>query len=241
MNSAIIEKLQKILAGTAEGSGCNEHEMNLRMAKAQKLAMEHNIDLGTIKVGVQDTTPEIETEVARVSSRNSNSRRPHHDNIAHVLMSCFQVKFIYTGGSGAAIVGEKVDVAIATYCYHWLDELFPKLHRSYCNALGISHTPADTVVRRRCYFEGLASGIISSNKRQVAAMASDDKNKYSLVLVKKEEIVERRYKDEFPDARQQRVCQRQHHEGAKQAGFGEGKKIKLNGGLAGGDDRRSLT
>lgn len=250
--TTVIEKLKKILAGTEGGRGCTEAEMNVRMAKAQKLAMEHNIDLGTINTSSTDTgAPAIETDVQAVGSKHSTQERPHHHPIRYLLKECFQIEYVRWDATTVKIVGEKVDVALACYVFEWLDAQFPRLHRAYCNALGISHTPADTTVRRKSYYWGLANGIIAVNKRTRSEMSSSDQSKYALVLVNKEQIVKNRLYDEFPwmkptprdpnapapKVRKARATQ--WHDGAYSAGDEKGRSIKLGHGLEQGKERLS--
>ena len=231
MNSDIIDKLKKILART-EGNGATEAEMNTAMAMAQKLAVAHNIDLASIKVDEGDEDPAIETDRADLRSNLYRKVKAHHNPIAVLLMECFQVKFIYLDHrGGAAVVGERVDVQLATYCYHWLDGLFPELYSKYVKKLGLPATPVDRV-RRRSFFEGLSAGIRANNRRAVQALSASDANKYALVLVDKEKVVEARYKDEFPHARAAVQRARRFNEGAFLGGRAEGSKIKLNAGLA---------
>lgn len=243
MDSNILEKLKKILALAERGA--TEGEMQAAMAKAQQLAIEHNIDLGSIQLDT-GKAPTIETDKNVLKSEASGQWRPHHDALYRILKACFQVEMIKTTwhdgkAAQAVIVGEKTDVAIATYVWHWLDGLFPKLHRAYCNNLGISHTPADTAVRRRSYYDGLEVGIISTNRRAVRAMDQANADKYAIVLVKKEEVVQARYKDEFPHVKKGSTRVKQTHDGAYYAGAEKGRTIKLNGGLTEGSKREKLT
>lgn len=230
MNEAIIEKLKKILARASEGRGASEAEMQTAMAMAQKLAVENNIDLASITL---DEATGIEVERADVSSTRSDSRRPHHHNIWQVLMSCFEVRLILLGGSRFAVIGEKTDIALATFCFHWLDKLYLQAYREFERQYVPSfHTEAE---QRRGFYHGLTRGIIANNqkakKEAVAAVAAESSDAYALVVVKKEEAVEALVKAEFPHLRAGRSSTGRIDRGAAAAGFRKGSTIKLQGQL----------
>jgi len=241
MNSVIIEKLKKILARSTEGSGASEAEMQTAMAMAQKLAVENNIDLASISSTAQDGN-EIEVERVELSSNRSDRQRPHHDSIHTVLQNCFDVRVIYFGmhTSRFVLVGEKTDVALATFCFHWLDKAYLNLFRKWDEANPRGSYDSDAV-RRRSYYQGLGWGIISNNKRAkeeavktatVSGEASVSADSYALVLVNKKEAVEAKVEEEFPDLRKTKPRDLEIDYTARSAGHERGQKIKLSAQLA---------
>lgn len=239
MDNRIAEKLKKILNKADASKNPSEEEVQTAMKMAQAMAIKHNIDLASIKVDEEESNG-IETDRANLASKVGRTRRPHHDPLARVLMDCFQVKFIWLGGSNAAIVGESTDVALAQYCWDWLDPVFPKLYLAYIKGIGLIRTASDNNVRRRSFYEGVESGIKKNNKRAVEELNKDDGNKYALVVIKKEEVVTARYEDEFPDARQSQNRARRIHGGAYSEGRTQGGKIKLGHGLGGGKTKGAI-
>lgn len=231
----LIEKLKKILALAHRGA--TEGEIQAAMHKAQQLAAQNNIDLASIDMSLEDVQNAMEIDRETILSKRSRTRRPQHTHIAHILMDCFDVKFIWTNGTGSAqccIVGEKTDVAMATFVFHWLDGLFPKVYRKYTKAQGIqAGGPGDTAVLQNSYYGGLRLGIIRNNQRarQEVERTVADADKYALVLTKKSELVEQKYHEFFPNVRFSHSRRRQHDSEAGAAGFRDGENINLNAGL----------
>jgi hypothetical protein len=229
MNEAIIEKLKKILARASEGRGASEAEMQTAMAMAQKLAVENNIDLASIQL--EDGKGDIEIERVDVSSERSDGKRPHHHGIWMVLMECFEVQLILLGGSKFAMVGEKTDVALATFCFHWLDKLYLSSFREWDKNSDMLYPEA---MRRRGYYRGLTNGIIENNQHAkkeavetAKAMSSSAATSYELVVVKKEEAIKARYEEEFPHVRKGRSQHGAIDPEARAAGYSKGSTIKL--------------
>lgn len=236
----VLEKLQKILSRADTSRGSTEVEAQAAMAAAQRLAIQHNLDLAAVMAsGPADAKgPTLETD--KVTLKAPNKHRPYSEPIAHVLQDCFDVSVIWVGGDATAVlVGEKTDVQLATYCWAWLQETFPRLFRRYCDERGL---PFLTGVPRRSYYVGLSRGIRESNRRQREVARADKATgqSFALVLVKKEELVQARVAQEFPMLRNiARRARSVDHE-AFAHGTVEGRKIKLGHGLAGGGNQERL-
>ena len=232
IDSSIIETLKKILAKADPTRGATEAEASTAMAAAQRLAIKHNIDLASVSV---DEPGAIKIETDRVDlGGDGSTRRPHYKPIARALQNCFDICVIYCGPR-VVLIGEKTDLAIAQYCWAWLGEVFPRLYRDYVKAQGsfIGDKSFDTVVRRRSFYEGLQYGIQNANARQRAEVrASSDGERYALVLVRKEDVVNQRVTAEFPQLRSMRGRTTGTLYGAFDHGQTQGGKIRLNGGLA---------
>lgn len=228
INDKVLDKLKKILS-LANCSGATESEMQSAMAKAQSLAMEHNVDLASIVLS-DGKAPEIDTERADIVSKTSDRRRPHHVYLSGILQKCFHVSTVYYGehSSRLTLIGEKTDVAIARYVFDYLDIMFPKLHRQWCHDSGINGTYEDTTVRRRSYYVGLHHGICLANARKEDAVKSVDSSSYALVLKSKEDAVKARLLVEFPALKHSKIRDRRNDSTALQAGFVKGRDIKLN-------------
>lgn len=246
MNEAIIAKLQKILARADTSRGATQAEAEAAMAKAQQLAIEHDIDLASISL--ETGKIEIETDRAELDGGTA-TQRPHHKPIAQVLMNCFDVRFIWHGvGSRwlakATIIGEKTDVVIATYCWKYLCDVYPELFRKYLAGRGeriidgysYRFIPSTEHKQRISFYEGLTVGIIKANQRQRAQAKADPSSgsSYSLVLVKKEDAVAARCAQEFPNmgtTRRREKTIDDFDQSAISAGYRAGLEIKLGGAL----------
>lgn len=247
VDQKIVERIQALLNKTTD-RGCTEAEAQAAMEAAMRIANKHNLDLASVvATGDEAKGSKLETDRANLTDERCKKRRPHHDPIANVLQSCFDVTFIWLGGFTnpfgvkVAIIGEKTDVAIATYCWQWLCQTFPKLYLAYVKEQGIIRTPADNDICRRSYFEGLAAGINSANRRQREEVkASAQGESFALVLVKKEEVVQARVAEEFPKLKTRVNRERSTDYGAWSKGLEKGQTIKLNAGLTGGTNPESL-
>lgn len=244
----ILERIQALLNKTTE-NGCTEAEAQAAMEAAMRIANKHNLDLASVApTGDEAKSTRLETDRANLTDERCKKRRPHHDPIASILIECFDVSFIWVGGLNnplglkVALIGEKTDVAIATYCWQWLCQTFPKLYLAYVKEQGIIRTSRDNDVCRRSYFEGLAAGIKRANRRQREEVAkSADAESFALVLVKKEEVVKARVAEEFPTLKTRVARERETDYGAWAKGLEKGSTIKLNGGLGQGDKSEELS
>lgn len=237
VNEAILSKLQKILARADTSRGATQAEAEAAMAKAQKFAIEHDIDLASVSLD----TGEIRIETDRVDlDGGTATRRPHHRFISQVLMACFDVRVLWHAigskwTSKATIIGEKTDVTIATYCWSYLNDVYPTLLRRY-----VAAHPAygESALGRSSYYQGLTLGIIKVNRRQREEAKADPVSgtAYSLVLVKKEDTVTARVEQEFPNVKAARAPRQkslnEYDQSAIAAGYRSGLGIKLGGALA---------
>ncbi len=175
-----------------------------------------------------------------------DKRQSQHEAIAGILASCFDVHVIWLGGVNAwrmeiALIGEKTDVAISSYCWTWLCATFPALYRAFQKERGPLHNRSANEASRRGYFEGLAAGIITANRRQrEEASASAQGDSFALVLVKKEEAAQARVAEEFPTLKTFSFKAKPTDYGAWNKGLEKGRTIKLNGGLTGGTKSEEL-
>lgn len=239
MNEDILAQLQKILAKADPSRGATEAEANSAMAMAQRLAIKHNIDLASVAATDAVGAPSFETDRADIDGE-TETRRLHHAPVAQALMECFDVAFIWRGsGSRCVIIGEKVDVAIAKYCWSWLNATYLELFRQFAKA-NYNYCGYSERIRRRSYYDGLTHGICTSNARQrKEAAAAPGGDCFSLVIVNKEKAVHDRVAVEFPEMkrrddtppkkRRERVFDRTALSHGNQAGL----KIKLNNAIAG--------
>jgi pyruvate/2-oxoglutarate dehydrogenase complex dihydrolipoamide acyltransferase (E2) component len=240
VDPTVLQKLQKILSRADTSRGSTEAEAQAAMAAAQRLAIQHNLDLASVMAsGPGDAPSKLETD--KVTLKAPNKHRPYSEPVAHVLQECFDVSVIWVGRDATAVlVGEKTDVALATYCWGWLQETFPRLFRQYCDANGL---PFLTGTVRRSYYVGLSQGIRQNNRRQRAEARADKATggSFALVLVKKEELVQARVAQEFPMLSQMPHRQRAVDHDALAHGRVEGGKIKLGHGVAAGSGQGRLS
>jgi hypothetical protein len=238
VSDKIIDKLKKILARADTNRGATAAEVEAAMKKAQELAIEHNIDLSTINVDGEIKVGGIETEAGTVHTA-TKQERPYHMPVLSVLRNCFDIKDIvdtYTDRNSMRIitkvtfVGEKLDVALATYCWSWLEQLFPQTWLTYRKEKGMK----DDWTAMRSFYAGLRDGLIENNRRQRAEVKGKEADRYALVIANKQELVEAKFNELFPKTRPVKSFTMGSNPSAREAGRIAGSKIKLNGGLTGG-------
>lgn len=96
------------------------------------------------------------------------------------------------------------------------------------------------IVSKRSYFRGLRDGIISNNRRAKENLPEDLKNRYALVLVNKNQLVQARVTKMFPKLKPLGGFTMNSDAEARAAGEAKGATIKLNGGLTGGSNQGQL-
>lgn len=235
VSDAVLEKLKKILARTDTARGATEAEVKTAMAMAQKLAAEHNIDLASVSLEGDVTVGKIDIGAGVVQTK-TKYEAPYHLEILAVLNDCFGVRTIYQSYWTAqaqrvitqiTFVGEKTDLAIATYCWDWLQTLFPKCWGEYRKQQGLR----DSYRSARSYYTGLRSGIVQANRRQVEELPTQSRNRYALVVANKTDLSDQKVKEMFPKLRDSRRSHALDYE-AWAGGVTRGRDIKLNGGLS---------
>jgi len=231
MNDAIIAKLQKILARAEAGRGASQAEMETAMAMAQKLAAEHNLDIGAIMAQSVETgkAPSLDTDASYFGYRGK-SAKPEHVYILWVLQACFGVQAIRMGRTSVCLVGEKTDVAMAQFCFKFLESQFSKLMRQFIASRG--RTGYGTAVEQASFYTGLYQGIVAANKRAVEEQVGAKRDAYALVLVNKSAIVKAKVAQLFPDVKITSEKARPMDWAAQAAGKARGAQIKLNQQIA---------
>lgn len=234
-SDAIIEKIKKILARADTSRGATQAEAETAMRKVQELAIEHNIDLSTVSVDGEIKVGEIETDHAEVKTA-TKQERPYHLPILAVLRECFDVRGIvncYTDHNSMRIitkitfVGEKLDVQLATYCWSWLEQLFPKAWLDYRKQYGLK----DSWTSARSFFAGFRDGLIDNNRRQRQEVSGQQADRFALVVVNKQEVVAAKVAEMFPNMGNLKSFTTRQDFHARMAGNDAGRRIKLTGGL----------
>jgi hypothetical protein len=239
-NQAIIEKLKKILI-LANNAGATEGEVASAMARAKEIAMRHAIDIGGIDItNAKERKSILQTDKAESKIRSKHPQR-YHRFICGVFKQVFGVESVQTwsrasDGPCYVFIGESTDVAICTALFPWLEEVFCKLPFKVIREKGF---PESNGVKNAVY-QGLYYGIIESNKKAEAALSSDDKNKWAVVVRNKDVAVQARLHQEFPRLTQGRSSRLTTNSAAQQHGYEAGRKINLSQ-VGGGAARKQVS
>lgn len=166
-NEAVIRKIQKLLA---LATSSNEHEAKLAMEMAEKLLINHNIDMQQVK-GYSADYDKVDAFTGRRFTTESKFA-------GFILREFFFVEVINcrnrrTGVSTLTFVGEKTNLQVATYVYDFLTAKFQQLFKEYQRESKCS------VKARQSYYIGLYKGL----KFQLAEARAAAQNERGLVLV----------------------------------------------------------
>jgi hypothetical protein len=231
INTDIVEKIRKLLA-LANCDAAQPGEVENAMAKAKELAMRHAIDISSINLDADKGSAAFDIEQDSSLKPCSKYKQPFHTYVFHILKKVLGVHVILGGGyvsnryniNHIHLVGDPTDITIAKAVFPWLEVVFPKTFKRLVREGTLRDCPADA---NGCYF-GLMTGIIEANKRQEEALPQEDRSKWALIVVGKEDAIEKKTAEMFPKMKQARKAPRQHNHLASALGYQEGKKLNLN-------------
>lgn len=151
INNNVIAKLRKLLALATNNT--QKEEMESAMTKAMQIAIEHNIDLSTIK----EAADKKQLDVIMKSVDCGQRFGVCHRFICWILQDHFSVKTIYSGsrnqGRVLILVGTETDVEMATFVYSFLTSRFMSLWHEFHKKTSCS------VKDREAYIWGLRDGL----------------------------------------------------------------------------------
>ena len=159
-DNAVREKIAKLLS---LATSPNEHEAHLAMEKARQLLLKHNLSLS-----------DINDERQRYSLRQLGGcitrRQRHQSSIAHLISKYFFVEVVWDLGYDPhlnrrgwllLIHGTPVNLDMAEYVYHFLNQLLPQLWLQYQQRTGdFSNAP------RLHYYWGVVRGFLEKLEEQ---------------------------------------------------------------------------
>jgi len=232
----IVSKIQKLMNLADPSKGATPAEMEAAILAAQKLAAKHSLSLGSIADEAAKRTGTAPATMETVSTTISPKRTTegaHHKFILRALRDCFGIRYIFIpewDHDRIGFVGTPADVAIATYCFEWLERAFPSSYCQWRKSVGRPKIKAE----RENYYSGLGQGIVETNKRVTEDMTKADSDRYALVLVDKNAVVAARYQAEFPNAHTRQSRGVALNRGVYSAGLANGRAMKLaTGAIAG--------
>ena len=224
----ILDKLEKLIA--LSGSS-NEHEANLAMEKAIKMAVENNIELSRVASSVR------KDEIIKERNVSGTSRLPvTYGYVTDILISFFNVKILTTGnrshGRGLVYIGRKDDVEFAKYLYEYLNNTFMLLWKEYYK----KNPHLSVKVARTSYFRGLWKGL--SDKLRAAKAAAETvieantKEGYELMLVDHEKALQAAMVNFYPDLKKAPKAQKKQIDVTVfRDGLSKGGDINVHSGL----------
>jgi hypothetical protein len=249
MNEKVMDKLRKVLR-LAGDKAATQGEIEAAMAAAKKIAMEHNIELGSVDLA----DPKANAGGAEVHTDEDLKvkaafERRYHSWVFHIVQEMFGVRVFvsrYKHGSRQRIhkvwiIGDATDVAMAKAIFSWLEDLYPKSYLHAVNSFQIANDAAS----QHGYYRGLTAGILEANQKEEdevlntwRAQGQGEANKYAMVLRNKEMAIEKKVAQLFPalvkkkeeEAKKDKKPPKspKYSEHAAYLGYEKGKSINLN-------------
>lgn len=231
ISDSVVEKIRKCLALATSN---NEHEAQLAMTKAQKIAAEHNVDIALIQIFDKTIKQAPIEKKEGISLGNRKSITQHF--VSWILQDHFGVKVIYSGsramGRQLILIGTKDNIAMAEYVQVFLNEKFMSLWRDYFKK---TNCPLN---HRNSYLMGLHRGLDAklqtSNKEVITdkliAQSEDTRNQFALMVVNEKERLQEAVSNFFP--RLGRATSNQsrggYHSDVINQGYAAGQSITIN-------------
>jgi len=226
----ILQKLEKLVA--LAGSD-NEHEANLAMETAIRIATENNIELSQLS---RDSRPKDKIE--KEETGKGEARLPvTHRFTTDIIQKYFNVSVV-TGGNRDTgrklwFIGKKEDIDFAKFLNSYLENTFFRLWYAY-----YKRNPHEKNARES-YFLGLWQGLTAKLKETKAkieqTLADNIKQGYSLMLVDNKAALDNAMTVFFPKLIHTKGKATQiKSNNALADGYANGKEINIHGGLMGG-------
>jgi hypothetical protein len=191
----ILAKLEKLIS--LSGSN-NEHEANLAMETAIRIATEHSIELSQLS---QSSGEKEESFLKEEASDEKSARLPiTHKFISPLLQKYFQVNVVTSGnrafGRKVWFIGKKENIDFAKFLNSYLENTFYKLWHEFYRV-----NPSQKKARET-FFYGLYTGLdekIESVKNSIVSNLSENiKTSYSLMILSDEEKMKNAVASFFP-------------------------------------------
>jgi hypothetical protein len=235
MNEKVMDKLRKVLR-LAGDKAATQGEIEAAMAAAKKIAMEHNIELGS--VDLEDSSRKAGDDVQSDEDLKIKAafERKYHTWVFHVVQKIFGVRVITSRMKHGSryrivkiwIIGDATDVAMAKAVFSWLEDLYPK---SYLHAVNNFQIVNDASSQHG-YYRGLTAGILEANKREEEKVKRDvgvdSANKYAMVLRNKEMAIDKFVEQAHPDLQKRKARSVNYSNNAAALGYAKGRSINLN-------------
>lgn len=196
---AIVERIKKLFALSADGSGATEGEALAAAARAQELIAKYELTMSDIESGKQQSD-RAHREFAEETTYSSTQYDHFEVRLANATALIANVEVLHVSNRyerkkfNIHFLGERVDVMLATAIFNELRNSaariarrcygggWTKEHRSF--SIGF----ADEVGRRAVLL-----------KREGSGLAIDEQNRYAIVLADKKTWIEREVKLAHPN------------------------------------------
>jgi hypothetical protein len=164
VSSSLIEKIQKLLR-MAEGG--TEHEAKVAAAMAERLMVEHNLTIQTVKGTA------TEEDYTHKTKKEGWTRMPEEDMYTlRLLQDFFFVKVVVNTGRSDYYVnflGRKENVEVAQHLYIHLRHQYRILYSNF----RIANQKRNNANLRRNYYEGITAGITHKLREERSKVQSE--------------------------------------------------------------------
>lgn len=242
--TAIIEKIKKLLRLADVKAGGTPAEVAAAAAKAQELLFRHNLameDVGDIH-GTEEEVEKITKNLFDLDATYLTSR--WHASLLHVIAKPLFCRMIYhaakAGKPGrATLVGKPSNIAVCRYFYDYLHRTIDLMAVEYReewkakkDKAGEKYIPDDSFRVRVEFCLGAVATIGKRMAEKFSEEANENRNSKALVVVS-DQALDEAFKACFPNTTKVKSKAKGDFSAYKQ-GVAAGGRIPLNRGLAGG-------
>lgn len=232
---SLVEKIAKLLR---LANSDNEHEADLALERAQKLATQYNIDLAAIQIYEGDKKPLEKIEKQTVDLQTAR-KSITQQSVSRILINHFGIRLLYSGGrhSGMRLIfiGTKTDIELSIYLNNYLNSEFMRRWKKYYDKI-----PGVRLEERQSFIYGLEVGLgekLENAKKKTETesfqaygdKATEISNQYALMVVNHKERLEEFIEEEFPNLRKAYSARStRHFNNSFESGKAEGRTINTN-------------
>lgn len=221
--SAVLDKVRKLLRLADRSRGATENEAKVALAKAQELMTRHNIDSALLRMEAGDDRVDVTKGLYELPK----SLNPADLMILSLLQGHFNVRVILMHGhrkTPVDIIGAPADVDFAIFALSYLRETFFRCWNEF------KRTTAKP--DRASYYRGLRDGLhaelTAAKERAERSYASDARQSYALAVVDRDAAITRFVEDTYGKVGTRQSRSRNVDPRSYSAGRTKGRTIQIN-------------
>lgn len=204
----LLKKIQALLNKGDTSRGATEEEAKTFFAKAKELMTKHGIEEMELEDILDDGSPST-PQVGQENADLGKNKGLVDIYISSILMQCFDVKVLvseyHEAGKGHKrrfiLIGDPLDTAVARLAVPLLHRIMRSGYSAHLRETGKQASS----MREHSFYQGLVYGYVkcSQQGRELAekVMTKEQKERYGLILVNKQEAISVYMKEKFPTLR----------------------------------------
>lgn len=233
---AVAEKISKLLRLSQSN---NQHEAELALMHAKRIATENEIDIALIDIhsGVKKKNEPIIRNDISLGQRKSVAQR----YISWLLNEHFNVKIIYSGnrqrGMTMALIGKSDKIQIALYVQSFLNQKFMELWRDYYAKTNCELKDRETYLFG--LYKGLSQKLTDEQNKveseKLANQSQETQNQWGLMVISEKDRLDEAVGQFFPSLKKAaKFTLKNYSENTYVNGVIAGKSINIKPAISNG-------